>query len=80
MNDNISSFDGGDWGDILKELRKLKPEEKDEIEFLFKDYLKGESILAFWKCVAGYFGMREVTLQNIQNGFLYMYFFIIATV
>ena len=48
MNDNISScFDGGDWGDILKELRKLKPEEKDEIEFLFKDYLKGESILAF---------------------------------
>ena len=47
MNDDISSFDGGDQGDILKELWKLKPEQIDEIEFLFKDYLKGESILAF---------------------------------
>ena len=70
MNDDISSFDGGDQGDILKELWKLKPEQIDEIEFLFKDCLKGESILAFWKCVAGYFEMREVTLRNIQNGFL----------
>ena len=47
MNDTISSFNGGDWVDILKEIRKLNQSKKDEIEFLCKDYLKGELILAF---------------------------------
>ena len=47
MNDNISSFNGGDWDDISKENRKLNQLKKDEIVFLYKDYLKGELILAF---------------------------------
>ena len=47
MNDNISSFNGSDWNDILKEIWKLDQSKKDEIEFLYKDYLKGELILAF---------------------------------
>ena len=47
MNDNISSFNGGDWDDISKEIRKLNQLKKDEVVFLYKDYLKGELILAF---------------------------------
>ena len=78
MNDNISSFNGGDWVDILKEIRKLNQSKKDEIEFLYKDYLKGELILAFRKCVAGYFKMRGNTQEHsklifICRSFYYSY-------
>lgn len=58
----------------------MNQSEKDEIGFLYKDYLKVELIMALWKCVAGYIEMREVTLSKIQNGFLYVDLFIIATV
>ena len=50
MSNNISSFDGGDCVNDLSEiLNQLKQSEKDEIEFLCKDFLKSELIPAFWK-------------------------------
>ena len=48
MSNNISSFDGGDCvNDISEILNQLKQSEKDEIEFLCKDFLKSELIPAF---------------------------------
>ena len=47
MNDNISSFDGGDRVGILKDIWKLDQSQQDQTEFVCKSYLEGESILAF---------------------------------
>ena len=48
MNNDISSFDGSDWIDDLSEIHnQLNQSEKEEIEFLYKAYLQGESFCFF---------------------------------
>lgn len=50
MNNDISSFDRSDWIDDLSEIHnQLNQSEKEEIEFLYKAYLQGESFCFFKK-------------------------------
>lgn len=43
MNNDISNFNGSGWIDDLSDIHdQLNQSEKEEIEFLYKDYLQGE--------------------------------------